>query len=188
MEWPVLKNAHKVQNFMGLVGYYQRFLEGFSKIAKPITTLQCKEIRYEWTNECDSAFINLKWLLTSVPILQVSNMDKDFILCMDASKQGLDVVFVQYGGVIAYASNMLKQHEELYDTHDLELATIMLALKLLMHHLVGQSFELKTYHESLIYLFTQRDLNTKQRRWRKFMSTILEFRSLKERIMWWLMR
>lgn len=60
MDWPVLKSAHKVQNFMGLVGYYQRFLEGFSKIAKPITTLQCKGIRYEWTNECDTTFINLK--------------------------------------------------------------------------------------------------------------------------------
>jgi hypothetical protein len=69
MEWPVPKIAHEVRSFMGLAGYYQRFVEGFSKIAKPITTLLCKGVRYEWTEECDSAFIELKRLLTSVPIL-----------------------------------------------------------------------------------------------------------------------
>jgi hypothetical protein len=68
VEWPVLKNAHEVRSFMGLVGYYQRFVEGFSKIVKPITTLQCKGVSYEWTEECDSAFIELKRLLTSAPI------------------------------------------------------------------------------------------------------------------------
>ena len=69
MEWPVLKNSHEVRSFMGLASYYQRFVEGFSKIEKPITTLQRKGVRYEWTKECDSAFIELKRLLTSVPIL-----------------------------------------------------------------------------------------------------------------------
>jgi hypothetical protein len=69
MEWPVPKNAHEVRSFMGLAGYYQRFLEGFSKIAKPITTLQRKGVRYELTEEFDSAFIKMKILLTSAPIL-----------------------------------------------------------------------------------------------------------------------
>jgi hypothetical protein len=90
MEWLVLKNAHEVRRFMGLAGYYQKFLEGFSKIAKPITTLQCKGVRYEWREECDSAFIELKRLLTSVPILQVLDMEKDFTVYMDASKQGFN--------------------------------------------------------------------------------------------------
>jgi hypothetical protein len=69
MEWPVPKNAHEVRSFMGLEGYYQRFVELFSKIEKPITTLQHKGVSYEWTEECDSEFIELKRLLTSVPIL-----------------------------------------------------------------------------------------------------------------------
>jgi hypothetical protein len=69
MECSVPKNAHEVRRFMGLVGYYQIFVEGFSKIVKPITTLQCKGVRYEWIEECDSAFIELKRLLTSAPIL-----------------------------------------------------------------------------------------------------------------------
>jgi hypothetical protein len=137
MEWPVPKNAHEVRSFMGLAGYYRRFVEGFSKIAKPITTLQCKGVRYEWTEECDSAFIELKRLLTSAPILRVSDMEKDFTVCTDASKQGLGAVLMQDGGVIAYASRKLKKHEELYATHDLELAAVMLALKLWRHYLVG---------------------------------------------------
>jgi hypothetical protein len=97
MEWPVPKNAHEVRSFMGLAGYYQRFVEGFSKIVKPITTLQCKGVRYEWTEECDSAFIELKRLLTSALILRVSDMEKDFTVCTDASKQGLGVVLMQDG-------------------------------------------------------------------------------------------
>jgi hypothetical protein len=137
IEWPVLKNAHEVRSFMGLVGYYRRFVEGFYKIEKPITTLQCKGVRYEWIEECDSAFIGLKRLLTSAPILRVSNMEKDFIVCTDASKKGLGVVLMQYGGVIAYASRKLKKREEIYATHDLELAVVMLAMKLWRHYLVG---------------------------------------------------
>jgi hypothetical protein len=75
MGWPVPKNAHEVRNFMGLAGYYRRFVEGFSKIAKPITTLQRKGVRYDWTEECDSAFTELKRLLTSAPILRVPDME-----------------------------------------------------------------------------------------------------------------
>jgi hypothetical protein len=97
-------------------------------------------------------------------------MEKDFTVCKDASKQGLGAVLMQDGGVIVYASRKLKKHEELYATHDLELAVVMLALKLWRHYLVGRIFELKMDHESLKHLFTQRDLNARQRRWSEFMS------------------
>jgi hypothetical protein len=86
---------------------------------KPITTLQHKGVRYEWTKECHSAFRELKRLLTSVPILRVPDMEKDFMVCTDASKQELGAVLMQDGGVISYASRNLKKHEELYATHDL---------------------------------------------------------------------
>jgi hypothetical protein len=163
MEWPVPKNAHEVRSFMGLAGYYRRFVEGFSKIVKPITTLQCKGVIYEWTEECDIAFIEIKRLLTNASILRVPDMEKDFTVCTDASKQGLGVVLMQDGGVTTYVSRKLKQHEDIYTTHDLELASLMLALKLWRHYLVGRSFDLKTDHESLKHLFTQRDLNSRQR-------------------------
>jgi hypothetical protein len=90
-------------------------------------------------------------------------MEKDFIVYTDASKQGFGAVLMQDGGVIAYASRKLKRHEELYATHDLELAVVMLDLKIWRHYLVGRNFELKTDHQSLKHLFTQRDLNA--RRW-----------------------
>jgi len=77
MEWLVPKNALEVRSFMGLAGYYRRFVEGFSKIEKPITTLQHKGVMYEWTKECDIAFIELKRLLTSAPILRVLDMENN---------------------------------------------------------------------------------------------------------------
>jgi hypothetical protein len=104
---------------------------------KPITTFQCKGVRYEWTEECESAFIEIKRLLTSAPILRVQDMEKDFTVCIDASKQGFGAMLMQDGGVIAYESRKLNKHEELYTTHDLELAAIMLALKIWRHYLVG---------------------------------------------------
>ena len=90
-------------------------------------------------------------------------MDKDFTMCTDASKQGLGAVLMQEGGVIAYASRKLKLHEEFYATHDLELVAVVLALKIWRHYLGGRNFVLKSDHQSLQYLFTQRDLNARQR-------------------------
>ena len=100
--------------------------------------------------------------MTSAPILLVLYMDKDFMACTDALKKGLGAVLMQEGGVISYASRKLNPHEDQYATHDLELAAVMLALKLWRHYLVGRSFTLKTYHRSLQYIFTQRHLNARQ--------------------------
>jgi len=97
-------------------------------------------------------------------------MDKDFMVCIDASKHGLGAVLTQDRGAIAYVSIKLKLHEELYTTHDLELTVVVLALKIWRHYLVGRSFTLKSYHQSLQYLFTQRDLNARQRQWSEFLS------------------
>lgn len=84
-------------------------------------------------------------------------MEKDFIVCIDASKQGLRAVLMQKGRVIAYAFRKLKKHENLYATHDLELAVVMLALKLWRHYLIRRSFELRIDHQILKRLFTQMD-------------------------------
>jgi hypothetical protein len=97
-------------------------------------------------------------------------MENHFTVCTDASKEGLGAVLMQDGGVIDYASRKLKKHEELYVTHDLELVAVMLAMKLWRHYLVGRNFELKIDLQSLKHLFTQRDLNFRQRRWSEFMS------------------
>ena len=95
MEWSVPTNVPKVCSFMVLAGYYQRFIEGFSMIANPIMELQKKNKKLVWTEKCAEAFQRLKELLTSTPILKVPDMDTDFLVCTDASKDDLGRVLMQ---------------------------------------------------------------------------------------------
>lgn len=97
-------------------------------------------------------------------------MGKDFNVCTDALKQGMGVVLMKEGGVIDYTSRKLKKHEELYATHELDLEAVMLDLKLWRHYLVGRSFKLRTCHQILMHLLTQRYLNARQMWWSEFMS------------------
>jgi len=115
---------------MGIIGYYKRFIEGFSKIVYQITSLQKKGIRFTWSQKCQDNFDKLKRLLTTAPILRVANPDKDFTVCMDASKEGLGGVLTQDGHVICYESHKLKEHERNCVTHDLELAVVIHTLKM----------------------------------------------------------
>jgi hypothetical protein len=86
MEWPAPMNVTEVRSFMGLAGYYRRLVEGFSKIENPVTELQKKNKKFVWTEKCVEAFRRLKELLTTAPILKVSDMDADFLVCTDASQ------------------------------------------------------------------------------------------------------
>jgi hypothetical protein len=97
MEWPASTNVPEVRSFMGLVGYYRWFVKGFSKIANPIIELQKKDKKFVWTEKCVEAFRRLKELLTTTPILKVPDMDVDFLVCTDASKEGLGEVLMQDG-------------------------------------------------------------------------------------------
>ena len=120
MEFPALTNVSKVHSFMGLAVYYRRFVEGFSKIANPIIELQKKNKNFVWTRKCVEAFWRLKEILTTTLILKVPNMDANFLVCIDASKEGLGGVFIQDDRVIAYISRKLRRHEENYVTRNLE--------------------------------------------------------------------
>ena len=113
---------------MGLAGYYQRFVAGFSKVAHPITSLQRKGKKFEWIEKCEGAFQKLKKALTSAPILAVPDSSKDFVVCTDASLDGIGAVLMQEGRAIAYESRKIKGHELNYPTHDLELAAVVHAL------------------------------------------------------------
>jgi hypothetical protein len=137
MEWLAPMNVPEVRSFMGLAGYYQWFIEGFSKIANPITELQKKNKKFVWTEKCAEEFQRLKELLTTTPILKVPDMDADFLVCTDASKEGLGGVLMQDGQVITYISRKLRRHEENYATHDLELLSIVYALRVWRHYLIG---------------------------------------------------
>ena len=169
-EWTAPTNVTEVSSFMGLAGYYQRFVEGFSKIAGPITELQKKNKKFIWIEKCTKAFRRLKELLTITQILKFPDMDEEFLVCIDTSKEGLGGVLMQDGRVIAYISRKLRRHEENYATHDLELLAIVYALKVWRHYLIGRKFELKTDHCGLQHIFTQSDLNARQQRWSELLS------------------
>jgi ribonuclease HI len=111
----------------------------------------------------------LKQLLTSAPILRITNLEEDFIICTDRSNEGLGGVLSQNGFVIFYESRKLKEHERNYATHDLELAAIVHALRKWRHYLMRKRFELRTDHNGLKYLFDQPNLNSRQSRWLEFL-------------------
>jgi hypothetical protein len=165
LEWKPPTIVHQVRSFLRLAGYYHRFISDFSKIVKPITSLLKNDTKFNCSSRCNEAFEQLKVLLTTAPVLAQPDIEKPFDVYCDASDSGLRCVLMQEGRVIAYASRQLCRHEEHYPTHDLELATMVHALKIWRHYLLGNICNLYTYHKSLKYIFTQSELNMRQRRW-----------------------
>ncbi len=165
LDWTPPKNVKQVRSFLGLASYCRRFVENFSKIAKPLTNLLHKGVKYEWTDKCQESFQALKDKLTSAPVLAPPDTKRDFVIYCDASRQGIGCVLMQDRKVIAYASRQLRAHEENYPVHDLELAAVIHALKEWRQYLVGNRCEIYTDHQSLKYLFTQPELNLRQQRW-----------------------
>jgi hypothetical protein len=165
LEWKQPTLALEIRSFLGLAGYYRRFIEGFSKIARPMTELLRKDTKFVWSEACERSFQELKRRLTSAPVLVLPDNQKSFVVYCDASRQGLGCVFMQEGRVVAYASRQLRTHEQNYPTHDLELAAVVHFLKIWRHYLIGNKCEIYTDHKSLKYIFTQSDLNLRQRRW-----------------------
>jgi hypothetical protein len=164
LSWNAPMSVDDIQSFLGLAGYYQRFIEGFSKVSKPMTELLEKGKMFKWKPTCEASVHELKKRLTTTPILVMPDMEKPFSIYCDTSGQGLGCVLMQDGHVVAYASHQLRKHEVHYPTHDLELAAVVHALKIWRHYLIGKRCELYIDHKSLKYIFTQSDLNLKQRR------------------------
>ena len=155
----------ELRSFLGLAGYYRRFMEGFSIIAAPLTKLLQKHVEYKWTEACQSSFEELKAKLTTAPVLASPSGTGGFVVYSDASYQGLGCVLMQHGRVIAYASRQLRPYEISYPTHDLELAAVVFALKIWRHYLYGETFQIFTNHKSLKYLLSKKELNMRQRRY-----------------------
>ena len=141
IKWPTPTNVSEVRSFLGLAGYYRRFVQGFSKIATPMTMLTRKNVKFLWTNACERSFEELKHKLTTTPVLTIPTGIGGFVVYSDASKNGLGAVLMQNGKVIAYASRQLKEYEKNYPTHDLELAAVVFALKIWRHYLYGEKCE-----------------------------------------------
>ncbi|GJT10218.1 putative reverse transcriptase domain-containing protein [Tanacetum coccineum] len=144
--WSAPTTPKEVRQFLGLAGYYRRFIEE------------------------DEAFQTLKQKLCSAPILSLPEGTKNFVVYCDASHKGFGAVLMQREKVIAYASRQLKKHEENYTTHDLELGAVVFALRLWRHYLYGTKCTVYTDHKSLQYILDQKELNMRQRRWIELLS------------------
>ncbi|GKA30836.1 putative reverse transcriptase domain-containing protein [Tanacetum coccineum] len=168
--WAAPTTPTEVRQFLGLAGYYRRFIEGFSLISKPLTKLTQKNKKYEWGEEEEEAFQMLKQKLCSAPILALPEGTEDFMVYCDASLKGYGFVLMKREKVIAYASRQLKVHEENYTTHDLELGVVVFALRLWRHYFYGTKCVVFTNHKSLRYILNQKELNLRQRRWIELLS------------------
>ncbi|GKA32626.1 putative reverse transcriptase domain-containing protein [Tanacetum coccineum] len=169
-DWASPKTPTEIRQFLGLAGYYRRFIEGFSKIAKSMTKLTQKGIKFDWGEKEENAFQLIKQKLCSAPILALPEGSEDFVVYCDASHKGLGAVLMQREKVIAYASRQLKVHEKNYTTHDLELGSVVFALKIWRHYLYGTRCTIFTDHKSLQHILDQKELNMRQRRWLELLS------------------
>lgn len=125
LNWVPPQDVGEIRSFLGLAGYYRRFIEGFSKIARPLTQMLEKGVKIVWTDECQASFEELKKRLITTPVLVMPDVQKAFSVYCDASRHGLGCVLMQEGYVVAYASRQLRKHERNYPTHDLELAAVV---------------------------------------------------------------
>ncbi|GJR94396.1 putative reverse transcriptase domain-containing protein [Tanacetum coccineum] len=162
--WKAPRTPTKVRSFLGLAGYYRRFIKNFSKIAKYLSILTQKGKVFDWGEEQELAFQTLKDKLCNAPVLALLDGPEDFVVYCDVSGIGLGCVLMQRGKVIAYVSRQLKIHEKNYTTHDLELGAVVFALKIWRHYLYRNKSVIYTDHKSLQHIFSHKELNMRQRR------------------------
>jgi hypothetical protein len=154
LNWKAPRDVCGIKSFIGMVGYYRRFIEGFSKIVRPMIALLAKKVEFKWTPEFQVSFEALKKKMTTTPVLILLDVHKPFSVYCDASYIDLGCVLMQEGRVVAYSSRQLKIHERNYPTHDLELAAVVHALKTWRHYLYGKKCDVYTDHKSLKYILT----------------------------------
>nr|GEV45933.1 putative reverse transcriptase domain-containing protein [Tanacetum cinerariifolium] len=169
-DWASPKTATEIRQFLGLAGYYRRFIEGFSKIAKSMTKLTQKKVKFDCGNKQEEAFQIIKQKLCSAPILALPEGSEDFVVYCDASIKYLGAVLMQREKVIAYGLRQLKVYEKNYTTHDLELGAVVFALKIWRHYLYGTKCTVFIDHKSIQHVLDKKELNMIQRLWLELLS------------------
>jgi len=170
LNFPAPKNVRQIKIFLGLSGYYRRFIKNYSAIARPMTALLKKDVKFNWDDNCQKAFDKLKSILCSEPILQYPDFTKQFILTTDASGKAIGAILSQ-GEIgsdlpISYASRTLNTGEVNYSTTELECLAIIFGIKQFRPYLYGRKFIILTDHRPLPWLFNLKDPLSKLARWR----------------------
>ena len=161
-----LKTLKDVKSFLGLAGYYRKFIKDFSSIARPLTKLTQKDTIFDWTLNCEKAFYDLKNALISAPVLRFPNIKEQFTLTTDASNQGLGSVLSQNGHPCLFISRTLNKAEERYSTSETEPLAIVWAMKRLRPYLLGNKFKIQTDHRASVWLHNVKDPSSRLLRWR----------------------
>jgi hypothetical protein len=169
MSWKTPENVKDIQKFIGLASYYRQYLKSFSTIAAPLTKLTRKNVNFEWTDQCETAFKTIKQALCEAPVLAYPKPGLPYILDCDASDLGVGGIIsqVQDGKerVISYASKRLKKEQERYSVTRKELLAVITFINHFRHYLLGQKFLLRTDHGSLRWLFEFKDPRGQVARW-----------------------
>lgn len=172
--WPVPRSVKEVRAFLGLAGYYRRFIQNFSVIASPLHKLTQKDVKFKWTPACEDAFRKLKSALTTAPVLGYPDFGKEFILDTDACREGCGAVLSQLEEgqerVIAYSSKKFKKAERQYSVTRQELLAVVMAVKHFRHYLYGRRFRVRTDHGSLRWLLNFKDAEGQMARWLETLS------------------
>ncbi|CAM5090469.1 unnamed protein product [Natator depressus] len=171
-KWPVPKSKKQVQSFLGLAGYYRRFVPHYSQIAAPLTDLTKKKQpnAVQWTEKCQKAFNKLKATLMSDPVLRAPDFDKPFLVTTDASERGVGAVLMQKGPdqefhPVVFLSKKLSERESNWSITEKECYAIVYALEKLRPYVWGRRFHLQTDHAALKWLHTVKETNKKLLRW-----------------------
>jgi hypothetical protein len=166
-EWQPPSNVSELRSFLGLANYYRRFVKGYSKIASPLTELLKKGRIYNWSEECQRAFMELKEAMSKDPVLALPDIGKPFEIQTDASDYALSGVLLQDGHPIAYESRKLNQAERNYAAHEKELLAVVHCLRTWRHYILGSRFVVKTDNTAVSHVLTQPKLSSRQARWQE---------------------
>ena len=158
-------NPTDVKSFLGLAGYYRKFVKNFSIRAKPIIELTKETFPFQWTFECKKAFQDLKDCLCSSPVLRYPDYTKEFVLTTDASNVGLGAILSQNDHPCYYSSRTLSKPELNYSTTEKELLAIVWSVKRLIQYLLGRKFRIQTDHQALKLLFNVKYPSSRLLRW-----------------------
>lgn len=156
-EWPQPKNISKLRGFLGLTGYYRRFIKNYAHLIAPLTNL-LKKNSFQWNDEAGKCFEMLKQIMSTTPVLATPDFSKSFVIECDASGYGIGVVLMQEGHPIAFESRKLNRREFLQSTYNKEMLSIMHALTKWRQYLLGSKFMIHTDHNSLQHLLQQKTL------------------------------